>query len=64
MAGFTELTNDYIEELNSYTGLVKNVFNSLINSQENLENSLLFVFRSIKLRGILTMLGLRKTTGS
>ena len=64
MDGFTETTEECVEQLNTHTGLVKNAFNSLLNSSENLESSMLFLLRAIKIRGILTMFGLRKTTGS
>jgi hypothetical protein len=64
MLGLVDKTDNVIEKMNQHTKRVANVFVNLTTTEGRMDNSLMNLFKAIKMRGILTILGVRKTNGS
>ena len=64
MVNMVDKTDECIDKLNKHTKRIANIFVNLTTTENRMSHALLTFFKSIKIRGILTMLGMRKTNAS
>ena len=64
MPALVDKTDTCIEKLNKSSKRVANIFANLSTTENRMDHALMIFFKAIKIRGILTMLGVRKTVGS